>query len=203
MLFLPILKGFLLGSSMIIPIGAQNAFVISQGIKRNYHLLAASICLLCDIGLIALGVFGSSGFVSEDDFLYQALTWGGAIFLLIYGTISLKKVIQPVANNMELSRDSNNLSLKLVIISALAVTLLNPHVYLDTVMILGGASLKYTGDEKIMFAIGCMLASVVWFYFLAILAARLAPWLLNQKVQKGIDFVIGVVMWFIAVTLIV
>ncbi|MDE1465296.1 LysE/ArgO family amino acid transporter [Spartinivicinus sp. A2-2] len=188
---------------MIIPIGAQNAFVISQGIKRNYHLLAASICLLCDIGLIALGVFGSSGFVSEDDFLYQALTWGGAIFLLIYGTISLKKVIQPVANNMELSRDSNNLSLKLVIISALAVTLLNPHVYLDTVMILGGASLKYTGDEKIMFAIGCMLASVVWFYFLAILAARLAPWLLNQKVQKGIDFVIGVVMWFIAVTLIV
>ncbi|MCX4027366.1 LysE/ArgO family amino acid transporter [Spartinivicinus marinus] len=188
---------------MIIPIGAQNAFVINQGIKRNHYLIAATICMLCDIGLIALGVFGSSSLVTEGDLVYQALIWGGVIFLFSYGVMSFKKAFQSPVHDVELSSNRNMLSFKFVIFSALVVTLLNPHVYLDTVMILGGASLKYTGDEKIKFAIGCMLASAAWFYFLAILAARLAPWLSNQKVQKAIDIVVGTVMWFIAVTLII
>ncbi|WP_163831354.1 LysE/ArgO family amino acid transporter [Spartinivicinus ruber] len=202
MSIIPILKGLLLGGSMIIPIGAQNAFVINQGIKRNHHLIAAAVCMLCDILLITIGVFGSGSLVNEGDLIYQFLIWGGAIFLFIYGAGSLKKALKPVDSSTEVNKNEAKKTIKLVILSGLAVTLLNPHAYLDTIMILGGASLQYMGIEKLKFALGCMLASVIWFYFISMLAAKLAPILSSIKVQRVIDIVVGLVMWIIALTLV-
>lgn len=195
------LKGLLLGGSMIIPIGAQNAFIINQGIKRNHHLIAATVCAVCDILLILLGVFGSGSTIEQGSWLYQVIIWGGVIFLFTYGTLSLKRGLISSTKN-DFRHNAKEKTVKLVVISALGVTLLNPHVYLDTVMILGGVSLQYIGSDKVTFALGCIIASIIWFYLLSVLAAKLAPLLSSIKVQKTIDIVVGLMMWFIAATLV-
>ncbi len=184
---------------MIIPIGAQNAFVLNQGIKRQYHLTTASICMLSDFILIAIGIYGGSQIVSSSELAFTILTWAGIVFLLGYGLLSLKAVFSRKISSLSSSSSLNSLSK--VVLTCLAVTLLNPHVYIDTIVILGGVGGQFKADAKLNFALGCMLASIVWFYGLALMAAKLSPILSRANIKRRIDFVVGLIMIFIAASL--
>ncbi|TQV87033.1 LysE/ArgO family amino acid transporter [Aliikangiella coralliicola] len=195
----PAIQGFFLGASMIIPIGAQNAFVLNQGIKRNYHLVAATICMLCDFGLILIGVYGGGKLLASNDFLLTLITWAGILFLVVYGGLSFKNIFKP--QMVDSTVTTTKKSLKMVILATLAVTLLNPHVYLDTVVILGSVGGQFKGDAQLIFVLGCLLASLVWFYSLSIAAAKLSLTLSKPKTRKFIDFTVGLIMWTIALGL--
>ena len=196
---LPFFQGVTLGAGMIIPLGAQNSFVINQGIKRNYHFLTATICMVCDVLLIGLGIFGDGQLIASNEILMLIITWGGILFLSVYGGIAFFNAWQNRYGKTEKIKLLG--SRQAVIGTTLAVTLLNPHVYLDTVMILGSVGGQFVGQEKTAFAVGTMLASILWFYSLAGCAAKLAPWLGQPKVKRGIDLVVGLIMFGIAFSL--
>ena len=189
-------QGFTLGLSMIIPIGSQNSMLLTQGINKNHHLITAGIFILSDALLISLGVLGGSLILSTNALLFTLLTWGGIVFLLTYGAMSFKNAFNGVKSGA--AKIETQKSLKIVILSCLIVTFVNPHVYIDTVMVIGSVGGQYTGDAKIYFLIGTIAASLVWFSSVAIGAAKLSVQLSKPKVKCVIDSVIGVVMWIIA-----
>lgn len=189
-------QGFTLGLSMIVPIGSQNSMLLTQGINKNYHLVTAALFFLSDALLISLGVLGGSVILSTNALFFNLLTWGGIAFLFSYGAMSFKTAFNGVksgASNVETKK-----SLKVVILTALIVTFVNPHVYIDTVMVIGSVGGQYSGDAKIYFLVGTIAASLVWFSTVAISAAKLSNQLSKPKVKFVIDFVIGLVMWAIA-----
>jgi L-lysine exporter family protein LysE/ArgO len=192
-------KGFTLGLSMILPIGAQNSMILNHGINRNYHLTTAALFALYDVVLIGLGVMGSGLLMSSGDLMFSLLTWGGIAFLLVYGAMSMKTALNSHANNDD--QAINKKSLKFILITSLIVTFLNPHVYIDTVMVLGSVGGQYQGSAKIYFMVGAMAASVVWFFCLATGAAKLSGYLSQPKIKRIIDLVIALVMWAIAYSL--
>jgi L-lysine exporter family protein LysE/ArgO len=191
-----ITQGFTLALSMIIPIGSQNSMLLSQGIRKNHHLATAGLFMFYDAVLISLGVLGGSLILSSNDILFSLLTWGGIFFLLGYGVMSFKSAFNNV-NSGEDKLESQK-SLKVVVLTTLIVTFLNPHAYIDTVMVIGSVGGQYSGDAKIYFLIGAISGSIVWFSTLALSAAKLSVQLSKPKVKSVIDFVIGLVMWFIA-----
>ena len=192
----PVFKGFVIGAGLIIPIGAQNSYVLSQSIKRNHHIIAATICILCDFLLMSLGVFGGGALLNSNDTLAQVITWAGVVFLTVYGFIFFRSFY--LAHKDTMLKEITPKTRKIVILTTLAVTLLNPHVYLDTVVILGSISSQYPVEEKYAFLIGIMLASLVWFYCLSFAAARMSPWLSQRKVQRVINLSVALIMWVIA-----
>lgn len=194
-----LLQGFGLGASMIIPIGAQNAYVLNQGIKRNHHLTTATLCSFLDVLFISLGVFGGGAILSQNELLLTSVTLGGIAFLAYYGYLSLKSALSD--NGEESKTESVARGRRAVILGTLAVTVLNPHLYLDTVVILGSIGGQFEGSDRISFAIGTIMASFVWFYSLSIGAARLAPTLSKPKVKRNIDIVVAVIMFIIAASL--
>lgn len=198
-MFATTLQGFTLGLAMIIPIGAQNAFVLSRGIHRNHHLLTATLCCLCDLVLIGIGVFGGANLLAASPIGLALLTWGGVLFLGWFGLRSLRSAWRGQGGTLA---DSPQLmGVKSVLAMTLGVTLLNPHVYLDTLMLLGSFGSQFAEDLRPAFAAGAMLASLVWFYSLAFGAAALSPWLARGKVQQAIDIIVGIIMLGLAVKL--
>lgn len=181
---------------MIIPIGAQNAYVLNQGIKRNHHLTTATLCSSLDILFISLGIFGGGALLSQNEVLLTLVTLGGIAFLSYYGYLSLKSAFSN--NNDELELSDVTKGRKAVILGALAVTVLNPHVYLDTVVVLGSIGGQFESNDRIAFALGTMIASVVWFFGLSIGAAKAAPTLSRPSVKKAIDIVVALIMFIIA-----
>ena len=199
MSFWIIFQGFSLGASMIIPIGAQNAYVLNQGIKRNYHLTTAAACSVIDILLISLGVFGGGSLFSQNEVLLNIVTIGGILFLTFYSYLSVKSAFQTKIESI-----SVNLAIKsrhTVIMGVLAVSLLNPHVYLDTIVVLGSIGGQFSGVERLSFAFGTMIASLVWFFGLSIAASKLASTLSKPKVKMVIDLAVAIVMMLIALSL--
>lgn len=190
------IQGFTLALSMIIPIGSQNSMLLSQGINKNHHLMTAGLFMLYDALLISLGVLGGSLILSSNDTLFTLLTWGGIAFLLCYGAMSFKAAISGVKSDV--SNVVNEKSVKVVVLTSIIVTFLNPHAYIDTVMVIGSVGGQYTGNAKIYFLIGAISASIVWFSTLALGASKLSVQLSKPKVKASIDFAIGSVMWFIA-----
>jgi len=200
MSLLVLFKGFSLGLSMIVPIGSQNSMLLTQGINRNHHLTTAGLFILYDVFLIALGILGGSIIISTSPLLFTLLTFGGAAFLFSYGFMSFKQALfYNHENNAVMEKQK---SLKIIIITSLVVTFLNPHAYIDTIMVIGSVGGQYQGATKMYFMIGTMLASIVWFSGVAIGAAKLSPQLSKPTVKRSIDFTIGMVMWFIAWSLI-
>lgn len=193
------LQGLAMSAAMILPIGPQNAFVMNQGIRRQYHLMIAGLCALSDIALICGGIFGGSALLSQSPTLLMLVSWGGVAFLLWYGWGAFRTAFSkdPELAQAEVAKQSR----WKIVISMLAVTWLNPHVYLDTFVVLGSLGGSLNPDERSWFALGAVSASVIWFFGLAILAAMLAPWLNTGKVQRVINFIVGVIMWSIAVQL--
>lgn len=193
------LQGFTIGLAMIIPIGAQNAFVLSRGIHRNHHLLTATLCSFCDLTLIAIGVFGGANVLAANPFGMALLTWGGVLFLGWFGGRSLFSAWRGKGEG--LADSAQQMGAKSVLAMTLGVTLLNPHVYLDTLMLLGSLGSQVSESLRPAFAAGAMLASLVWFYSLALGAAALAPWLARSRVQQGIDLLVGIIMLSLAIQL--
>lgn len=192
-------SGFLLGGSLIIAIGAQNAFILRQGLLREHVFVLCLICALSDALLIAAGVAGLGAFVEQYPTLLNIILWGGAAFLIAYAIIALRRAFAPSA--MEESTQKAT-SLKAAIGICLALTFLNPHVYLDTVLLVGSISTKYMGEAKLVFAIGAMLASFVWFFSLGYGARLLQPIFAKPMAWRVLDFFIAAVMALIAVSLI-
>ncbi|EOE6854609.1 arginine exporter ArgO [Cronobacter sakazakii] len=189
-------QGLALGAAMILPLGPQNAFVLNQGIRRQYHLMIASLCALSDVVLICAGIFGGSAVLMQSPWLLALVTWGGVAFLLWYGFGALKTAL---AGNPELASAEILKQGRLRIITTmLAVTWLNPHVYLDTFVVLGSLGGQLDTIPKRAFALGTISASVIWFFSLALLAAWLAPRLRTARAQRMINLLVGLVMWVIA-----
>lgn len=189
-------QGLMLGAALILPLGPQNAFVMNQGIRRQYHIMTAFLCTMSDVVLICAGVFGGSALLMQSPWLLALVTWGGVAFLLWYGFGALKTAL---GSNLELaSTEALRQGRWRIIATMLAVTWLNPHVYLDTFVVLGSLGGQLDAEPKRWFALGTMSASFLWFFSLALLAAWLAPRLRTAKAQRVINSVVGLVMWFIA-----
>jgi L-lysine exporter family protein LysE/ArgO len=199
MSLIPFLKGFATGAGLIIAIGAQNAFVLSQGIRRKYFLIIPLICFLCDALLISAGVVGLGGFFSTNPVLMRWASWGGAAFLTFYGLRSLLSVFKRGSLSGE---EAGPLSLRAAVLATLAVTLLNPHVYLDTVVLLGSISSSFEGQGRYLFGAGAASASLCWFFLLSLAGRKLAPLFKNPLSWRIMDVAITIVMWLIAFSLI-
>lgn len=192
-------QGVLLSAAMILPIGAQNAFVLQQGSKKQYHLMSAFLCALSDVILISGGVFGGSALLSQSEYLLLLITWGGVAFLLWYGWNAFKTAF---TKEIELSQHKNQVKSRWrVIVTLVAVTWLNPHVYLDTFVVLGSIGGQLSAELRPWFTFGAVFASISWFFALSLLAAWFSPILSQVTAQRIINLFVGCVMWFIALQL--
>jgi len=198
--YIPFIEGLGTGAALIIAIGAQNAFVLKQGILKNHIFPTVLICALIDALLIALGVGGFGMFLTSSTFLLGCARWGGSAFLVYYGFRSFRAVFKTDALNLD--TDSSHPDLKASITTILALSLLNPHVYLDTVVLLGSIGSQFARQERLLFASGAIVASFLWFFSLGYGARFLAPLFKKPLAWKVLDFAIGVVMWVIAYSLI-
>ncbi|WP_261815993.1 LysE/ArgO family amino acid transporter [Vibrio gallicus] len=189
-------QGVGLGLSMIAPIGVQNAYVLNQGIKRNHHIAIATVCSFLDVLFISLGIFGGGALLAKYPMLLAAITIAGIAFVAYYGLLSFKSALNP--STTQQANETSKRGLKAAIFGAMAVTLFNPHLYLDTVVILGSLGGQFQGDERMSFAVGTISASFIWFYGISLGAAKLSPILAKPKVQQGIDLVVGIFMLTIA-----
>jgi L-lysine exporter family protein LysE/ArgO len=191
-------EGFVLGAGLIIAIGAQNAFVLRQGLKREHVFAVATVCWLSDALLIAVGVAGIGGLVKASPTLLTLVTVAGVAFLAAYGAIAFFRALRPGRLEAAASRRQG---LGATIITALALTFLNPHVYLDTVVLIGGLSARHAGTAAVAFAGGAAVASLVWFYGLGFGARLLAPLLARPAAWRFLDLGIAIIMWGIAIRL--
>ncbi|HIQ14572.1 MAG TPA: amino acid transporter [Leucothrix sp.] len=191
--------GFSLGFSLILAIGSQNAFILRQGLKKEYVFIVCLICAVSDALLISLGVSGFAIIIAKTPWIEPVARYGGALFLFIYGARSFWSAY--ATNENLLPSKENKSSLTIIITICLAFTWLNPHVYLDTVILLGSVSTQYIG-QKIEFTLGACLASFLFFFTLGYGARVLTPIFENPKSWKILDFIIGCIMWGIAFSLI-
>jgi len=195
------LKGLLLGASLIIAIGAQNAFILRQGIKQTHILPAILTAAITDALLIGIGVLGFSYLIEQHPTLITGITWGGAIFLFIYG---LKSFLNATKANKEYDNQTkDSLAPKEIILITLGLSLLNPHVYLDTIILIGGLSASHGEIGKYWFGGGAIIASLAWFFALGYGAKLLTPLFHAPRAWKILDILIGLTMWIIAVSLII
>ena len=194
--------GFALGGSFIVAIGAQNAFVLKQGLQRSHVLAVVSVCTAVDWALITLGALGVGGLIGRYPVITVVASVGGALFLLGYGALSLRSALHPGVLRADDSEPGPGPTLAAAVSAALAVSLLNPHVYLDTIVLLGSIAARYPADLRLWFAFGAGTASFVWFFGLGFGARLLAPVFARPSAWRVLDVVIGLVMWWIAASLI-
>lgn len=197
-MFVAASAGFLLGLSLIVAIGAQNAFILRQGLRREHVLPLVLTCAISDAILIALGVAGFATVLSRLDWLEPVLRYGGAAFLIAYAFRSAYSAW--TGGNSLRAGDSARTSLRTALLTCLAFTWLNPHVYLDTVVLLGSISTRYAGQEP-AFALGAMAASFCFFFSLGYGARLLAPLFARPVAWRILDAVIALVMASIAAKL--
>lgn len=195
-------KGMFLGASLIVAIGLQNAFILRQGIKRTHVLPAVLTAATIDVLLIGTGVLGFGYLIEQHPELIKWVTWGGATFLFIYGAKSFYSAFKP--DKMDGERAKGMLkegSAKEIILIIMGISLLNPHVYLDTVVLIGGLSASYGEVGKYWFGGGAMIASFVWFFALGYGARLLTPLFAKPRAWQILDILIGLTMWAIALSL--
>ncbi|AVO46883.1 LysE/ArgO family amino acid transporter [Phreatobacter cathodiphilus] len=192
------LTGFLLGLGLIVAIGAQNAFVLRQGLMRRHVLLVTTLCALSDAVLILAGVAGLGSLVARSPVLLTVATLGGAAFLLAYGALAARRALRPDGLT---AAPPETQDVGRVVAATLAFTFLNPHVYLDTVVLVGSLSARHTGSARAAFAGGAMTASFLWFYGLGFGARLLAPVFARPAAWRVLDGLIACVMVAIALSL--
>lgn len=195
-----IIQGFLVSGGLIVAIGAQNAHILKQGILKNHVFWVALTCFLCDFVLISLGVLGMGSLIAQSPIATIVLAVVGALFLTVYGT---RAFINTMRGDGTLSVDATQQATTLVaaISTTLALTLLNPHVYLDTVVIIGGVASTLGDKERWMFLVGSLMASATWFFGLGYGARLLIPLFKKPITWRILDALIAVIMWIIAINL--
>ncbi|MGE8189766.1 LysE/ArgO family amino acid transporter [Pseudomonas sp. NPDC086278] len=191
-------NGLLVAAGLIMAIGTQNAFVLAQSLRREHHLPVAALCVVCDALLVAAGVFGLATVLAHNPTLLAVARWGGAVFLIWYGSQALRRAFSK--QGLHQGENQTVRSLRAVMLSALAVTLLNPHVYLDTVLLIGSLGAQQT--EPGAYVVGAASASLLWFFTLALGAAWLAPWLARPSTWRILDLLVAVMMFTVAIQLI-
>jgi L-lysine exporter family protein LysE/ArgO len=194
-----VLAGFLSGLSLIIAIGAQNTFVLQQALRREHRLPLMLICTLADAMLIVAGIAGLGALIQASPILLAITRYGGAAFLLAYAALAARRV----AFGGQLRVEENGAtSRRAAIITCLGLTFLNPHVYLDTVILLGSLA-NQRGDARWLFGGGAVFASLVWFSALAFGASLLAPLFREKSAWRVLDTLIATVMFGLGVGLLV
>ncbi|PKN12617.1 MAG: amino acid transporter [Deltaproteobacteria bacterium HGW-Deltaproteobacteria-4] len=196
----PLVQGFSLGAGLIIAIGSQNAFVLRQGLRREYVFTICTICFLCDALLILLGCGGFGAWIASSPLLMLAARWGGALFLFYYGVRSFRSAFRAETLRVDETR-TPAAGLRWAIATTFALTLLNPHVYLDTVILLGSIAGQLPVQERGLFAGGAVGASLFWFYGIGYGARILTPLFRQAIAWKILDVIIGAIMWSIAASL--
>jgi len=199
-MFGALLTGFFLGISLIVVIGAQNAFVLRQGILQKHVFFIALFCAISDSLLIILGITGISVFLNDFIFEFSNIIYGfSALWLFGYGVLRLRSAFNSDLILEINNSDSNGLASTISIIAVL--TFANPHVYLDTMILIGSVSQQFIGDNKISFAIGACFASFVWFFGLAYGAKTLILLMQRPLSWRFLDFLIAIIMFTIAINL--
>lgn len=190
-------NGMLVAFGLIMAIGAQNAFVLAQSLRREHHLSVAALCIGCDAVLVAAGVFGLAGLLTAHPGFMEVARWAGAAFLIWYASQALRRAFS--RQSLQQQDSAAPRSRRAVLLTALAVTLLNPHVYLDTVLLIGslGAQQRVPGA----YVLGAASASLLWFMTLSLGAARLAPWLARPLTWRLIDLAVAAMMLAVAAQL--
>ena len=194
------LTGFLTGLSLIVAIGAQNAFVLRQGIRREHVLAVVAVCAVADAALIAAGVAGLGALISGSPAALEVVRFAGAAFLLVLAVGALRRARRP--ERLDPAADAPA-RLGAVVLTTLGLTFLNPHVYLDTVVLLGGLASHHGPQGRWAFAGGAVAASTLWFSALGFGARRLAPLFARPRAWQVLDVLVAVVMVSIAVSLLV
>ena len=192
--------GFALSATLIIAIGAQNAFVLRQGIRKEHVAPIVVFCALADLLLIGAGVAGLAGVLGESPFLVSLLTIAGSAFLVWYGIRALSRALVP--QSLQVAAGSAPLSLGNAMAQAVGFTLLNPHVYLDTVLLMGSIGTRQPPDMRAWFVGGAACASGVWFTTLGFGARLLAPIFARPQAWRVLDTLVGLTMLTLAVALI-
>ncbi|MEX0279031.1 MAG: LysE/ArgO family amino acid transporter [Ruegeria sp.] len=193
-----LIAGFALGFSLILAIGAQNAFVLRQGLRREHVFVLCLTCAVSDAILIAAGVAGFGTLAQAAPWFETVMRYGGAVFLIWYGLRSFWSAWQG-GSVMQVGEGQRS-SLRAVLLTVLAFTWLNPHVYLDTVVLIGSISAQY--ENQLGFAIGAMVSSFVFFFSLGYGAGVLSPVFARARAWQVLDILIGVVMLGIAAKLV-
>jgi L-lysine exporter family protein LysE/ArgO len=193
------LAGLGLGLSLIVAIGAQNAFVLRQGLRREHVLPIVLVCALSDAVLIVAGVAGAGAVFAVAPGVLTVVTWAGAVFLIGYGVLAARRAIRPSV--LAAGGGSTGTTVTVAVTTCLALTWLNPHVYLDTVVLLGSIANTH-GADRWWFAAGAVLGSVLWFTALGFGARMLQPVFARPAAWRVLDGVIAVVMVAIAVSLV-
>lgn len=193
------IQGFLLQASLILALGAQNIFVLNSGLRKQRHLLVALVSSLCDTLLIFVGVLGVATFFVQFPVMKIGLGVVGVGFLLFYGIVKLKEARKGV----EISQSSNQVTtIKQTILTSLGFSLLNPHVYLDTVVLVGGYSSKFgSWLDRFYFGFGASSFSTIWFFGLALLASLASSFLNNSKAMRVVSLVSGIILVVLALKL--
>ena len=192
-------QGLLLSLGLIGAIGAQNAFVLRQGLRREYIASIVLFCAMADALLIAAGVFGMAQALGERPMITKALSLAGAAFLATYGWQALRRAQQ--SHQLRPAESGAQGKLAAVILQTAGFTLLNPHVYLDTVLLLGSIGAQQAPALRPWFVTGACCASLLWFNMLGFGARWLAPWFARPKAWQILDGLIGVTMWLLAILL--
>lgn len=193
------LQGMGVGAGLIIAIGAQNVFVLTQGIRKQYHWLTALICSISDVLLIFVGAAGVGSLIAGNHALQTGAAWLGAAFLGWYG---LRALLSVTAENSLQQKQRGAANLRIIVLTALALTFLNPHVYIDTVLLLGSIGGQYQAGDRYLFALGASLSSILWFFSLSFGGALLAPIFQKSISWRFLNLLVCATMWLIAYQLI-
>jgi L-lysine exporter family protein LysE/ArgO len=191
--------GFALSATLIIAIGAQNAFVLRQGLRREHVAAIVAFCALADLALISAGVAGLAKILGDVPTLTLGLTIAGALFLSGYGVLALRRAFQP--RSMQ-AADSGGVSLRAAVAQAAAFTFFNPHVYLDTVLLMGSMGARQPPDSRLWFVGGAALASGGWFAALGFGARLLVPLFARPRAWQVLDVGVGATMLALAAALV-
>ena len=194
------LAGLGFGLSLIVAIGAQNAFVLRQGLRREHVLVVVLVCALSDAILILLGIAGAGAVIRSAPVVLTIVRFAGAAFLLVYGILAARRALRPAA--LTAGGPAVRSSLAATLGTVLALTWLNPHVYLDTVVLLGSIANTH-GDDRWWFGLGAVLGSVIWFSGLGFGARLLQPVFAKPAAWRVLDAIIAVVMVALAVSLVI
>jgi L-lysine exporter family protein LysE/ArgO len=192
--------GFAVSATLIVAIGAQNAFVLRQGIRREHVAPTVLFCVVADLILIGAGVAGLAKLLGEAPALTTMLTVAGAAFLLWYGISAIRRAMKP--QFLQASAGNERLSLRRVLTQAAGFTFLNPHVYLDTVLLMGTVGARQALDGRIAFVGGAACASAVWFTGLGFGARLLAPIFARPTAWRKLDTLVGLTMITLAALLV-